>query len=124
LANPKILVVEDDADFLKATVKVLESKPYDVITATNGKEGLQKAKEEKPDLVILDIMMPVTDGFEVAYQFGRNPALAKTPILALSSFADSSGQPFPFQVAEFLKKPVSPKDLLAKVADHLSRKTG
>jgi two-component system, OmpR family, alkaline phosphatase synthesis response regulator PhoP len=124
LANPKILVVEDDADFLKATVKVLESKPYDVITATNGKEGLQKAKEEKPDLVILDIMMPVTDGFEVAYQFGRNPALAKTQILALSSFADSSGQPFPFQVAEFLKKPVSPKDLLAKVADHLSRKTG
>ncbi len=120
--EPRILVVEDDADFMKTTVKVLESKPYKVITAVDGKEGLKKAKSEKPDLVILDIMMPVIDGFEVAHQFTQDPDLANIPVLALTSFAESSGQPFPFQVDDFLRKPVAPKDLLAKVEEHLKRK--
>ena len=68
--------------------------------------------------------MPVTDGFEVAAEFGKDPALANIPILALTSFSDTSGQPFPFEVSEYLSKPISAHDLLEKVERHLKRKGG
>jgi two-component system, cell cycle response regulator DivK len=73
-------------------------------------------------LILLDIMMPVMDGFNFAEQFGKDPSLAKIPVLALTSFSDSLGQPFPFQVAEYLRKPLKPKELIAKVEEHLKRK--
>jgi len=60
----KILLVDDDKDFIESTRLVLESKPYQVIVASNGDEGLRKAREEKPDLILLDVMMPKVDGFE------------------------------------------------------------
>ena len=117
--KPKILLIDDDVDFAQATIKVLESKPWEVSVAINGEEGLQKARKEKPDLVLLDIMMPVKDGFLVAEQFGQDPLLSKIPVLALTSFSESSGQPFPFKVSEFIRKPIRPKELLAIVEKHL-----
>ena len=117
----RILLIDDDVDFVKATTKVLQSKPYEVIAAHDGKEGLEKARTEKPDLVLLDILMPKVDGFAVADQFKKDQCLSKIPILALSSFSDSYGQPFAFEVSDFIQKPVSPKDLLAKVEKHLER---
>jgi len=68
--KPKILLIDDDIDFVQATNKVLESKPWEIIVAFNGEDGLQKARKEKPDLVLLDIMMPVKDGFVVAVRRG------------------------------------------------------
>jgi len=121
--RPKILVVDDDVDLVAVMKGTLESKPYEVIVAYNGKEGLEKAKKEKPDLILLDIMMPVMDGFNFAEQFGKEPSLSKIPVLALTSFSESLGQPFPFQVAEYLRKPLKPKELIAKVEEHL-KKTG
>jgi len=120
--KPKILVVDDDVDLVKVMKGTLESKPFDVIVAYNGKEGLEKAKKEKPDLIILDIMMPVMDGFNFAEQFSKDPSIAKIPVLALTSFSDSLGQPFTFEVSEYLRKPLKPKDLIAKVEEHLKRK--
>jgi len=121
--KPRILVVDDDVDLVAVMKGTLENKAaYEVITAHNGKEGLEKAKLEKPDLILLDIMMPVMDGFNFAEQFGKDPSLAKIPVLALTSFSDSLGQPFPFQVAEYLRKPLKPKELIAKVEEHLKRK--
>ncbi len=120
--KPKILIVDDDVDLVKVMKGTLESKPYDVIVAYNGKEGLEKAKKEKPDLIMLDIMMPVMDGFSFAEQFGKDPSIAKIPVLALTSFSDSLGQPFAFEVSEYLRKPLKPKDLIAKVEEHLKRK--
>jgi two-component system alkaline phosphatase synthesis response regulator PhoP len=120
--KPKILVVDDDVDLVAVMKGTLESKPYEVSVAYNGKEGLEKAKKEKPDLILLDIMMPVMDGFNFAEQFGKEPSLAKIPVLALTSFSESLGQPFPFQVAEYLRKPLKPKELIAKVEEHLKRK--
>jgi two-component system alkaline phosphatase synthesis response regulator PhoP len=120
--KPKILVVDDDVDLVAVMKGTLESKAYEVIAAYNGKEGLEKAKNEKPDLILLDIMMPVMDGFNFAEQFGKDPSLKKIPVLALTSFSDSLGQPFPFEVSEFLKKPLKPKELLAKVEEHLKKK--
>lgn len=117
----RILLIDDDADFVKATTKVLESKPYEVIVAFDGKEGLEKARSEKPDLVLLDILMPKVDGFAVADQLKKDESLSKIPVVALTSFSDSYGQPFAFEVSDFIQKPVSPKDLLAKVEKHLER---
>jgi two-component system alkaline phosphatase synthesis response regulator PhoP len=64
----RILLIDDDADFVSSTRTVLESQPYEVIVATNGDEGISKAKKEKPDLILLDIIMPVKDGFSAAEQ--------------------------------------------------------
>ena len=119
--RPKILLVDDDVDLVKVMSGALESKAYEVIVAYNGQEGLEKARKEKPDLVILDILMPVADGFTFADQFRKDPSLAKTPVLALTSFSESLGQPFPFDVTEYLVKPIKPRDLVARVEEFLSR---
>ena len=119
--RPKILLVDDDVDLIKVMSGALESKAYEVIVAYNGQEGLEKARREKPDLVVLDILMPVADGFTFADQFRKDPALAKTPVLALTSFSESLGQPFPFDVSEYITKPIKPKDLVAKVEEFLKK---
>jgi two-component system alkaline phosphatase synthesis response regulator PhoP len=120
--RPKILLVDDDVDLVKVMSGALESKAYEVIVAYNGQEGLEKARKEKPDLVVLDILMPVADGFTFADQFRKEPSLAKIPVLALTSFSESLGQPFPFEVTEYIMKPIKPRDLVAKVEELLKRK--
>ena len=119
--RPKILLVDDDVDLVKVMSGALESKAYEVIVAYNGQEGLEKARKEKPDLVILDILMPVADGFTFADQFRKDPSLAKVPVLAVTSFSESLGQPFPFEVTEYILKPIKPRDLVAKVEGFLKR---
>ncbi|MBM3142508.1 MAG: response regulator [Chloroflexi bacterium] len=121
--RPKILLVDDDVDLVTVMRGALESKAYEVIVAYNGQEGLEKARKEKPDLVVLDILMPVADGFIFADQFRKDPSLAKVPVLALTSFSESLGQPFPFEVSEYIMKPIKPRDLVAKVEEFL-KKTG
>ena len=119
--RPKILLVDDDVDLVKVMGGALESKAYEVIVAYNGQEGMEKARKEKPDLVILDVLMPVADGFTFADQFRKDPSLAKIPVLALTSFSESLGQPFPFEVTEYIMKPIKPRDLVAKVEGFLKR---
>ncbi len=119
--RPKILLVDDDVDLVKVMSGALESKAYEVIIAYNGQEGLEKARKEKPDLVVLDILMPVADGFTFADQFRKDPSLAKIPVLALTSFSESLGQPFPFEVTEYILKPIKPRDLVARVEQFLNR---
>jgi two-component system alkaline phosphatase synthesis response regulator PhoP len=119
--RPKILLVDDDVDLVKVMSGALESKAYEVIVAYNGQEGLEKARKERPDLVVLDILMPVADGFTFADQFRKDPSLAKIPVLALTSFSESLGQPFPFEVTEYILKPIKPRDLVAKVEQSLKK---
>ena len=119
--KPKILIIDDDVDLVQVMKGTLESKLFEVIVAHNGRDGLQKAKSEKPDIVILDLMMPVMDGWAFAEQYNKDPVLAKTPVLALTSFSESLGQPFPFQVSEYLQKPLKPRDLIAKVEEPLKK---
>ena len=119
--RPKILLVDDDVDLVKVMGGALESKAYEVIVAYNGQEGLEKARKEKPDLVVLDILMPVADGFTFADQFRKDPSLAKIPVLAVTSFSESLGQPFPFEVTEYILKPIKPRDLVAKVEGFLKK---
>jgi two-component system alkaline phosphatase synthesis response regulator PhoP len=119
--RPKILLVDDDVDLVKVMSGALESKAYEVIVAYNGQEGLEKARKEKPDLVVLDILMPVADGFTFADQFRKDPSLVNVPVLALTSFSESLGQPFPFDVSEYIRKPIKPRDLVAKVEEFLKK---
>jgi two-component system alkaline phosphatase synthesis response regulator PhoP len=125
----RILLVDDDADFVESTKIILESKPYEVIVAVNGDEGLRKAKEEKPDLILLDIIMPVEDGFTAADQLKKDPELAKIPVLMLTSYSKKgAGTSIPrsrgygLEAEDYIDKPVSPKDLLAVVEKYLKKR--
>jgi two-component system alkaline phosphatase synthesis response regulator PhoP len=118
--TPKILLIDDDPDFVEVTRKILEKGPaYQVVIAVNGKEGLEKAKKERPDLILLDILMPVTDGFGFAEQFSKDKSLSNIPVVALTSFSTSLGEPFAFEVAEFIRKPIGPRDLIERIDKHL-----
>jgi two-component system alkaline phosphatase synthesis response regulator PhoP len=120
--KPKILVVDDDPELVQVVSRILRSKLYEVIVAYNGKEGLQKARKEKPDLIILDILMPVMDGFSASDEFKKDKSLSGVPIIALTSFSESLGQPFDYQFDEYVNKPVRPKELLDIVDKHLTGK--
>ena len=124
----KILLVDDDADFVDSTKTVLESKPYEVVVAVNGNEGLRKARDERPDLIILDIIMPVEDGFTAAEQIKKDPQLAKIPIIMLTSYSSKGAETsiprsrgYDLEADDYIDKPISPKDLLATVEKYLKK---
>ncbi len=125
----KILLIDDDLDFLNATETVLRSKSnYEVITATDGNTGLAKAKEEKPDLILLDIIMPVEDGFAAAKKLKADPELQDIPVVLLTSFSQRLGetnlavsQGLDLDVEDYLEKPIEPQALLQKVEQVLQR---
>ena len=124
----KILLVDDDKDFVESTKIVLESKPYEVVVAYEGEEGLRKAREEKPDLILLDVIMPVKDGFTAAEQLKKDPELSKIPTLMLTSFAARRGETsipvsrgFSLDVEDYIDKPISPQDLLAEVEKFIKK---
>ena len=124
----KILLVDDDIDFVESTKTILESKPYEVIVAHEGDEALRKAREERPDLILLDIIMPVKDGFTAAEQLKKDPQLSKIPTLMLTGFSAKRGETiipvsrgFTLEAEDYIEKPVSPKDLLARIEKYLKK---
>jgi len=121
----KILIVDDDRDFVESTRTVLESKPYEVVVAYEGEEGLKKAKEENPDLILLDVIMPVKDGFSAAEQLKKDAQLSKIPMTAFSSKRQGSSIPvsrgFTLDTEDYIEKPVTPEELLVIVERCLKR---
>ena len=122
----KILLIDDDIDFVEATKTVLESEPYDVIVAYEGEEGLQKAKAENPDLILLDVIMPVKDGFTAAEQLKKDPQLSKIPVLMLTAFSSKvqetsipRSRGLTLEAEDYIEKPVTPAELLARVKQYL-----
>ena len=126
MANTKILVIEDDPATLRFMRYTLQGKGYQVLTASNGLEGLRKAKEEAPALIVLDVMLPGMDGFEVCHHLRAEPQTAKLPILMLSAKAREVDKDTGHKVGadEYLTKPVSPSEIIDKVESLLSRKIG
>ena len=124
----KILIVDDDADFVESTKTILEAKPYTVIIATQGDEGLQKARNENPDLILLDVIMPVKDGFTAAEQLKKDPELSKIPVIMLTAFSAKGGETsiprsrgYTLDTEDYLEKPVQPQNLLVAVEKALGR---
>jgi CheY-like chemotaxis protein len=136
MANKKILIIDDDPDIVEAMRMPLEANSYNVITASSGKEGLQRAKGEIPDLIILDVMMETdTEGFHVAYELrSKEPDTEykncrKIPILMITAISQKKGMSFSpekddafLPVDSFIEKPIQPKDLLEKVAELLANR--
>ena len=124
----KILLVDDDIDFVEATKIILENKPYEVIVARDGDEGIRRAREEHPDLILLDIIMPIKDGFTAAEQLKKDPQLRKIPTLMLTSFSTKGTETsipvsrgFTLEAEDYIDKPVSPEELLARVEKYLKK---
>lgn len=124
----KILLIDDDPDFVETTKLVLESKPYEVVTASDGSQGIAKAKNEKPDLIILDVIMPVKDGFNAAEELKKDPELKKIPVIMLTSFSGkrdetnlSISQGMMLDTEDYIDKPVSPQELLKRVEKQLKK---
>ena len=121
----RILLVDDDRDFVEATTAVLESA-YEVDMAYGGKEGLAKARASKPDLILLDVIMPGEDGFAVCEKLKADPELADVPVIMLTSLAEGLGPSGKVgcvsQAEDYLEKPVRPAELLRRVNKFLSER--
>ncbi len=130
MADPaKILLVDDDPDFVEATKIVLESAPYDVAVAYNGDEALKKVGEFNPDLIILDIIMPEQDGFKVCEALKSDPELSEIPVIMLTSLSQRMGETafsvtdgMMLEADDYVDKPVTPDDLLKRVEKFLERR--
>lgn len=118
---PKILVVDDDPDFVETTRMVLEANGYQVVSAGNSEQGLRKLAEEKPDLVILDVIMStVLDGLSMSQQMQESPEFRRVPVLMVTSIANTDyAALFPtdefINISGFLTKPISSQQLLGQL---------
>ena len=131
MTNAKIMIVDDDPDYIKVIKAILEREQYTVVTAGDKTEGMEKIRAEKPDLAILDVMMHAwQDGFEMSRQLKKDPQFKNMPVLMLTAvenrtgigFKSTAGDPTWLPVDVFLDKPVEPDVLLSEVKKLLSNK--
>ncbi len=121
-AQVKVLLVDDDPDFVEATKAILETKPFEVIVAYDGKEGLEKARGEKPDIIILDVMMPPPDGYAVCSELKKDPKCKTIPILLLTAVMQALPHTLytidmglRTEADDYIDKPVEPAELVRRV---------
>jgi len=119
----RILVIDDDLDTLRLVGLMLQRQGYEIIAASNGTQGLEKAINEKPDLILLDVMMPDMDGYEVTRRLRKNPATSTIPILMFTAKTQIDDKVTGFEVGadDYLTKPTHPTELQAHVRTLLAR---
>jgi two-component system, cell cycle response regulator DivK len=117
----KILVVEDTEDNRQILRDLLGMAGYDMVEAHDGAEGVAMAAEHKPDLILMDIQMPVMDGYEATRRIKANPELKAIPIVAVTSYALSGDEQKTRDAGcdAYIAKPYSPRQMLAKVREIL-----
>lgn len=118
----KILVVDDEPDIVEMVQTALEAASYQVITACDGKEAIEKTRSEKPDAIILDLMMPGMDGFAASEELKGGQETSHIPILALTAFPrkgprEGYDKDLGFQLVtdDYISKPVDPKKILSRL---------
>jgi len=126
-------VIDDDPDLHTAVKKVLESKSYQVIAALDGDEGLRKVVDERPDLIILDVIMPGKHGFEVCRELKTDPKyhfFSQIPVLMLTVYPGdrekmhlSTQEGMMMEAEDYIQKPFDPNELLERVEKLLARKS-
>ena len=127
--SKKVLVIDDDADFTEAITTLLEAKGYEVVSAPNGTLGFQKAKSEKPGLILLDVMMTrKTEGFDIALSFKNDAQTKDIPVVMVTGVKKEMNLPFGFEpdadwlpVKAVLEKPVKPEALLKAVEANIGK---
>ncbi|MBL7067939.1 MAG: response regulator [Candidatus Marinimicrobia bacterium] len=123
----KILIVDDDIDLVEVLRIVLESHGYDVIDAQDGNRGFRLIEKEKPDLIILDVMMRTEDeGFYIAEKIRSQPDIANIPIIMLTAVCQQTGYQYKknddvLPVDEFIEKPVMPNTLIGLIEKYLGK---
>lgn len=117
-----ILVVDDDKQILKQMEKQLKDKGFEVSTAVNGKEALEKIEKETPDVITLDVMMPEMDGYETCYHLKENPKTSKIPVIMVTSRGKMKAKlaSFSFGADFYIAKPFEIEDLLGVVKKALA----
>ncbi len=123
MPSKKILIVDDNRDFVESNKDLLEANGYQVVVAYDGASGLELAKKEKPDLMLLDVMMATdTEGFEVSRKIPSTPELKNTKVLLVTGIRREKHLPFAFEpdetwlpVDSVFEKPIDPAKLLAEI---------
>ena len=131
MVGAKIVIVDDDQDIRDSLQDILQGRDYTVVTAADKTEGMETIKAEKPDLAILDVMMPAgSEGFELSRDMRKDPDLKDIPILMLTGvrqktgldFRADAGDPDWLPVDGFIEKPVNPQILVEEVQKLLTAK--
>ncbi len=123
----KVLMIDDDPEFVDATTNLLEAKGFDVESASNGKDGFEKAKAVNPDIILLDVMMTTeSEGFDVARAMHKEESLKTTPVIIISGIRKEMNLPFGFEpdedwlpVKAVLEKPIKPDLLLSTIEENI-----
>jgi len=119
--NPVVLVIEDNEQNLYLMRFLLEKNGFTVVEATDGAKGVEMAKETKPNLILLDIQLPKMDGYAVARELRKNGELAKTSIVAVTSYAMVGDRERVLAAGAdgYIEKPIDPDTFIAKIEQHL-----
>jgi DNA-binding response OmpR family regulator len=122
----RILVVDDDPTIVRLLTVNLEMEGFQVLTASNGREALEAVARERPDLVLLDVMMPVLDGLEVVGRLRRDPVTADLPVILLSAKAQESDIRHGMGAGadEYVTKPFDPSELIETIGRVLRARRG
>lgn len=123
MSKGKILIVEDDRDIVEMVEYNLKEEGYETLSALNGEEGLKLARSGKPDLIILDLMLPAIDGFEVCRILKNEDMTANIPIIILSAKSQETDKVVGLELGadDYITKPFSPRELLARIKAILRR---
>jgi DNA-binding response OmpR family regulator len=119
--KPKILIVDDETDVVEMVERTLQTEGFDVVCAYDGISALDIVAAEKPDLVLLDIMMPMMSGYEVCEQIKANPETQELPVICVSSSHADDARVKSIQAgaSALIVKPFLPKDLVAQIRRYL-----
>lgn len=122
--NKKIVCIEDDSGIIDLVKMILVRRGYQVVGATNGPEGLKVVAQEKPDVVLLDLMMPGMDGWEVYHQMQANEAMKTIPVIIITAKAQNIDKVLALHIAkvdDYLTKPFTPQELIDSIEKVLAR---
>ena len=125
MTERKVLVVDDEENITQILEFSITAEGYEVITASNGEEAIEKARKEQPNLIILDIMIPKVDGYEACRVLKSNPLTKKIPVILLTAKGREIDKRLGFEVGatDYIVKPFSPSKLIDKINEYLySRK--
>jgi two-component system cell cycle response regulator DivK len=117
----RILVVEDQEDNRQILRDLLTKNGYEIVEAVNGEEALLAVEEQRPDLIVMDIQLPILDGYEATRRIKANPELRSIPIIVVTSYALSGDEAKAREAGcdAYVTKPYSPRQLLAKIKEYL-----